>query len=283
MHQPPLVSVVLGSYNRCELLKLTIESVRKELDSTAFEIIVVDGGSDDGSVAWLSSQKDVVTIVQHNRGEWRGRKIERRSWGYFMNLGFKAAQGKYVCMISDDCLIVPGAIKNGIAHAEQKIRSGEKIGAVAFYWRDWPNQEKYKVGLTLGDKMFVNHGFYLKAALEEVGYIDEENFAFYCADGDLVLKMWHKGYFCIDSPDSYVEHFAHTDKEVRKSNLDLRDADWKKYLDKWKGIFYDEENNNAGGWIEKEFRDPDATWKHFRPFYSEGGLLGRIKHKLSGK
>ena len=110
----PTVSVVIGSYNRIDFLKLTLESVRRELEPAAAEIIVVDGGSDDGSLEWLIAQKDIVTIVQHNRGTWRGKPVKRRSWGYFMNLGFKSAQGKYVCMLSDDCLVVPGAIRNGI-------------------------------------------------------------------------------------------------------------------------------------------------------------------------
>src|SRR5688572_14235075 len=105
-HPEPL-SVVIGSYNRRRFLELTLESVREELAGSAHEIIVVDGGSQDGTVDWLTRQRDVIAVVQHNRGTWRGRPLERRSWGYFMNLGFKLAQGKYICMLSDDCLLVP--------------------------------------------------------------------------------------------------------------------------------------------------------------------------------
>ena len=72
-----------------------------------------------------------------------------------MNLGFKIAQGKYICMLSDDCLVVPGAIKNGIKLFDSKISSKNKIGAIAFYWRNWPEQKEYWVGYSFGDKMFV--------------------------------------------------------------------------------------------------------------------------------
>ena len=87
------VSVVIGTYNRKNSLKKTIETLRDELDSAPFksEIIIVDGGSTDGTLNWLKKQKDAITIIQHNRGKWRGIQIERRSWGYFMNLGFKCA------------------------------------------------------------------------------------------------------------------------------------------------------------------------------------------------
>src|SRR5712691_1184238 len=84
-----LVSVVIGSFNRLAFLKNTLTSVRSELEGLDHEILVVDGGSSDGSVRWLVRQKDVITIVQHNRGEWQGTPIERRSWGYFMNLGVR--------------------------------------------------------------------------------------------------------------------------------------------------------------------------------------------------
>jgi glycosyltransferase involved in cell wall biosynthesis len=87
---------VIGSFNRAPFLRLAIESVRRELASLASEIIAVDGGSDDGALPWLIAQKDIITIVQHNRGLWRGKPLERRSWGYFMNLGFKCALRKRI-------------------------------------------------------------------------------------------------------------------------------------------------------------------------------------------
>src|SRR5688572_30363291 len=91
----PLVSIVIGSYNRRRFLERAIESIRANGARSTHEQIVVDGGSTDGSLDWLVRQKDVITIVQHNRGDFRGEPVRRRSWGYFMNLGFKAAQGRY--------------------------------------------------------------------------------------------------------------------------------------------------------------------------------------------
>jgi glycosyltransferase involved in cell wall biosynthesis len=261
------VSIVLGAYNRKCFLKLTIDSVRDELKNSNldYEIIVVDGGSTDGSLQWLTRQKDILTIVQHNRGTWRGKHIKRKSWGYFMNLGFKSAQGKYICMLSDDCLIVPGAIRNAITLFENKLKTRQKIGAMAFYWRNWPEQQKYWVGLTLGNNMFVNHGLYLKSALANVGYIDEDSYIFYHADGDLCLKLHQKGYACIDSPESYIEHYSQANIAVRKTNSLTQAKDWEKYTSKW-GQF-------AGGWLEKDFLDELNTADRFKYLYS----LDRIK------
>lgn len=278
----PTVSVVLGTCNRFAFLKLTIASVRRELSGSPHEIIVVDGGSDDGTLPWLTGQKDVVAIVQHNRGAWMGKPVPRRSWGHFMNLGFRCARGTYVCMLSDDCLVVPGAIANGCRLFDERRAAGEKVGAVAFYWRNWPEQEKYRVGLTLGDRLFVNHGLYLADALEDVGFADEETFGFYHADGDLCLKMWRRGYACIDSPASFVEHYAHAAPAMRSRNNERQQRDWASYLAKWEGIYYDRFRNNIGGWIEREHADPHATAKAFRMAgETKGGVLRAIRDFLA--
>lgn len=265
----PLISVVLGSYNRLPFIKLTIESIRKEIQSIAHEIIVIDGGSSDGTMEWLLQQKDIITIVQHNRGIWQGKKITRRSWGYFMNLGFKGAQGKYLCMLSDDCLVIPGAITNGYKHFENQTNAGKKIGAVAFYFREWSRDNEYHVGCTLSKKMYVNHGLYLKSALEEVGYIDEDNFFFYNADGDLCLKMWQKGYTIIDSPDSYIEHYPHANVTVRKTNYLKHEQDNKNYFNKWSGIYYDSKEHIIGDKITKTYNDTSQTGNLFNLLHTE--------------
>ena len=283
------VSVVLGTYNRKKFLKLTINSIREEIARADFpcEIIVVDGGSTDGTISWLVSQKDIISIVQHNRGIWEGKKIQRRSWGYFMNLGFKCAQYKYICMLSDDCLVVPKAIVNGYNLFEEQLQNHQNIGAVAFYWRNWPEQDKYWVGLTLGNKIFVNHGMYLNQGVMNVGYIDEDSYLFYHADGDLCLKLWQKGYSVIDVPDSYIEHFSHANNVVRRSNFKGQKKDWENYLKKWDGIFYQQENPFTGAWKEKSFVDSTKTWERFQQLGVEKSsqkffrFLSGIKDKIT--
>lgn len=254
MSKKSSVSVVIGTYNRLPFLQATTTTVREELKETVGEIIIVDGGSDDGTMEWLVQQKDIITIVQHNRGEWRGKTIERKSWGYFMNLGFKAASGKYICMLSDDCLVIPGAIKNGIATADEKLAGGEKLGAVAFYWRNWPEQKDYWVGLTFGSKLFVNHGLYVTEALRAINYADEENYFFYHADGDICLRLWDAGYTCVDSPDSFIEHRSDANEVVRSTNLERQQKDWAVYKGRWEQLGVPDED-----WLYKNYTDRHHT------------------------
>jgi len=278
----PKISIVLGTYNRLKFLKLFLDSLRKEMNGFPYETIIIDGGSTDGTLAWLIEQKDVILILQHNRGEWMGKQIERKSWGYFMNLVFKCAQGKYICMLSDDCLIIPGSIINGYNLFEQKLKEGVKVGAIAFYWRDYPDHSRYRVGQAQGDKMYVNHGMYLKKVIKEVGYIDEENYFFYNADTDLSLKIWQKGYIIIDSQSSYIEHFYHANLTARKSNNEKAKHDWGSYLKKWDGVFYNKDGNYKSSWIEKDYEDKNLTVKKF-PKPNVQYVFNKKKNNLKNK
>jgi len=154
-----------------------IESIRNNGIAVPYEIIVVDGGSDDGTHRWITKQKDILTIVQHNRAIKNGQMIMKKSWGYFMNLGFKSAEGEYICMLSDDCFLHEGAIMNGY---NIFINSTENnIGACAFPFRNSFIHDSFMVYKAFGDKILINHGIYRKDILNEIGWIDQDNYKFY--------------------------------------------------------------------------------------------------------
>jgi GT2 family glycosyltransferase len=208
---------------------------------------------------WLIRQKDIITIVQHNRGEFKGKPIKRRSWGYFMNLCFKAAQGYFILMLSDDCLLLPDAVNNAIDYHNRLKRKGKKIGGIAFYYRNWPQEDKYYVQKTLGGKLMVNHGIFLKNALESVNYADEDRYIFYKADGDLCLKIWQAGYEIVDCPTSFVEHYYDPDESVRLTNNAVLNQDRKAYKKRWQGIYYFSNKSSSMGKIYSEIKDENHT------------------------
>ena len=119
-----------------------------------------------------------------------------------------------------------------------------------------------------GNHVTVNHGLFLRQALIDVGYAEEELYFFYCADSDLCLKLWHKGYTCMDAPNSYVEH-CHILKSYfgqKIANMKSKDdssQDLGAYLNRWDGIYYDEKEKNTGSPIEKVFNDGTFTANKF--------------------
>ena len=86
----PLVSVIIPVYNSVDTLPETVDSVLNQSYSNV-ELIIVDGGSDDGSLDLLEKiVKENVIFIQNE--ECREVSIAR-------NYGLKAANGKYIAYI----------------------------------------------------------------------------------------------------------------------------------------------------------------------------------------
>ena len=274
------ISIVLGTYNRLPFLKATIKNIREHGIQAPYEIIVVDGGSTDGTMKWLSEQKDIITIIQHNRGNLQdGTPIERRSWGYFMNLAFKCAQGKYVLMISDDCLLVPSAVMNGYDQFEKMLTEGKKVGGLAFWWRNWPTDEKYKINYSIaGYSPSINHGMYLREALEDVGWIEEDAYMFYCADGDLAYKICKAGYTIEVCDSAIVEHHAHANPAIRNSNAVLFEKDRQVFISRWQDLTA--KHGSKGEQVYRSFDNVFPIYKDFPPVLKKPSFIQRVLSKI---
>ncbi len=88
----PAVSVIIPTYNRLELLKETVESVRKQ-EFREFEVIVVDDGSTDGTAEWLGGLNDIRAVSRANAGIATSR-----------NNGAAIARGKWLAFLDHDDL-----------------------------------------------------------------------------------------------------------------------------------------------------------------------------------
>lgn len=87
------LSIVTGTYNRLPFLKRFLSSVRQSLGARyEYEIVLVDGGSTDGTLDFCRTQRDVVLIEQ---GKLLGAIAA-------FNAGFAAAKGRYVIIANDD-------------------------------------------------------------------------------------------------------------------------------------------------------------------------------------
>ena len=108
--QNPLVTVIIPTYNRNELLKEAIESVlRQEPVSFQWEFIVIDNTPLDRlgqTAAWslIRSLKKPNILYYHNR--------ENIGSGYNWNRGVELAHGQWVVFLHDDDIMLPSALRN---------------------------------------------------------------------------------------------------------------------------------------------------------------------------
>lgn len=86
----PKLSIITINYNNLEGLKKTIESVSSQT-CKEFEYLVIDGGSTDGSVAYIESKSDAIDywISEPDKGIYNA-----------MNKGIELATGEYILFIN---------------------------------------------------------------------------------------------------------------------------------------------------------------------------------------
>jgi glycosyltransferase involved in cell wall biosynthesis len=88
----PLVSVIITTHNRLDLLKKAIDSVRNQSYKN-FELIVVDDASIYGTKEYCEGQDfDYIYIPQE----------ESKGGNHARNIGIKSAKGKYCAFLDDD-------------------------------------------------------------------------------------------------------------------------------------------------------------------------------------
>ena len=119
----PLISIVTGTWNRLELLKGLFLSTRDNIPTgIAYEFVINDNGSTDGTLDWLRGLPgNDLTLIES--GELVGGVKA------FTDAG-KAARGKYVILANDDVAFVG---KDSILAALVHLENNPTCGAVAFY------------------------------------------------------------------------------------------------------------------------------------------------------
>lgn len=89
------VGIVIVTFNRLNLLKEVIESLRLQTYKN-YQLIVVNNGSTDNTFQWLSEQKDIYIINQENTGG---------AGGFFTGMKYVAENQFDYCWIMDDDVI----------------------------------------------------------------------------------------------------------------------------------------------------------------------------------
>lgn len=126
----PMVSVILNTRNRCNLLHRSIQSALNQTYKD-FELIVVDGASEDQT-------KAVVEVYIGKDSRVRYLYVEEnKSGAYCINLGFKAAKGEFIAILDDDDEFMPTKIEKQM---EVMLQGGASLGVVYCWEEFWDDK-----------------------------------------------------------------------------------------------------------------------------------------------
>ncbi len=215
-----ILSIVTGTYNRKAHLQQMVNSARVLIPhGWAYEVVVVDGGSTDGTQAWCKKQPD-VRLIEH--GELRG------AIAAFCD-GAKAAQGDYVLLANDDIVFQHSSILSAVGYLE----THPSCGAVAFadnrpapgYGREYKVQTMRAIrdGRAV-DVPYAQVGLYRRDLGNAAGWwgADDPDFPGHTYGGDnyLSARIWEMGYTVDAAPGCRVDDLIPAD-ELRQHNTEI--------------------------------------------------------------
>jgi len=216
-----LISVVVVNWNRRELLRACLESLRRQ-QAVDFEVIVVDNGSDDGSTEMVA--KDFASIG--NKPITLIRNSTNMGFCAANNQGIEASRGVFVALINNDAEAAPGWLDALSRAFEARPDVGMAASKILVYedptridkaghliYPDGQNR-----GRGMGDpddgRFDVPEealwpdgcaAMYRKQMLDEIGAFDEDFFA-YGDDAELGLRARIAGWKCLYVPTATVRH-----------------------------------------------------------------------------
>jgi glycosyltransferase involved in cell wall biosynthesis len=179
----PSVFVVMPSYNQARFIRQAIDSVLRQ-GYEPLHLLVMDGGSTDGTVDVLRSYGDRLEFVSR----------KDRGQSDALNQGLTRAQGDIVCWLNSDDAFLPDAIRTVV----DTFRLHP--GAEFVYGKGWNVDEN---GRLLGDSgalpfnlwKLIHHRnyvhqpscFFRRSLLDKVGLIEED--LHYVMDWELWIRF----------------------------------------------------------------------------------------------
>ena len=243
----PLVSIVIPTKDRKDLLETCIASIEQFTAYERYEVVVMDNGSTDrDAVAYLKEvgSRSGCRVIQDHR---------TFNWSALNNRGATAASGEFLLFLNNDIRVRDKDwLTELVAHGQR-----QGIGAVGAKLV-FPNGNIQHAGVTVGMGGVAGHPFYgcdesfrapldatkvvrnvsavtgacmltKRSVFDEVGGFDEDLDIAY-NDVDYCLRIGARGYHVVWTPYAVLEH---SESATRKGRTPLRNEN--RFLARWGG------------------------------------------------
>ncbi len=225
------ISIAINNYKNPELLRLCIESIKKNVSTDVdYEIIVADSATEE--VTEIMMREDFPEIKFFSFKKNVGFRV-------MVEKGIKESQGEYILLLNGDILVTPNAIEKLLAF----IKSNSKIGIVGpkllnfngsfqyscfrfykpltilyrrtflgkfkfarrhlnwFLMKEYNHREPKEVDWLMGSALLVS-----RRAIDKVGFMDEK-FFMYMEDVDWCRRFWENNFKVIYYPQAEMLHY----------------------------------------------------------------------------
>lgn len=222
MKQKDLVSIIIVNWNGKDWLQKCLPSLRKQSYKN-IEILVVDNGSTDGSMAWVKRYYSKVIRIELKKN---------LGFAQTNNLGYKRSHGSYVLFLNNDTIVTKNfmtellsvfASDPRIAGAQSKLllmddhRKLDAVGAfltptgVLFHYGlkhpDEPSYDKEINLYTVKGACMMFRRSVLQKVLLRGNLFDPAYFAYF-EETDLCHRIWLSGYRIVYAYRSVIYHKA---------------------------------------------------------------------------
>lgn len=131
------LTIIIVSWNTSGLLSQCLRSVYETGSRYQFEVIVVDNGSSDDSVAMVQERFADVKLIRNELN---------RGFAAANNQGLEIGTGRYFMLLNSDTIVLPGVLDTLIAMADQNPRVGvvgpkllNMDGSLQMSWASFPS------------------------------------------------------------------------------------------------------------------------------------------------
>lgn len=234
-------AIVILSYNSLDYTKQCIESIRNTCPESAYELIVVDNNSQDGSAEWLMKQSGIKLLLnKENMGFPKGcnqgiEMAEKESDIFLLNNDTILCENSLFWLrmgiYENDKVGATGSVSNYVSNRQYVDLAGNNIDEVIARG----NANNFVIEAPLMEKIYLV-GFAVlikRTALENVGYLDERFSPGTFEDNDLGLKLRKAGYSVCLCNNSFIYHYGSGDGKNSKKWSNLYSINEEKIDAKW--------------------------------------------------
>src|ERR1700674_2568277 len=114
-HPDIVLTIIISCYNTRDLVEDCLRSIYQNPPMEAYEIILVDDASKDGTSEMVHSRFPDVSILRN--------KINQ-NYAYSNNRALDHARGNYVLLLNNDTIVLPQALDRMIAFLREHLDAG---------------------------------------------------------------------------------------------------------------------------------------------------------------